>query len=152
MRTKWIPAAVLLALASVSFAQQRMTTSTAEQHIRAADMAWAKAAAAKNLNATVGFYTDDAMLLFQGIPAIKGKAGIRNQWVQEFADKNYSLTWHPEAIEVSGDLGYSRGIYDAKYTGPSGKGKSEHGKYLAIWKKVGGQWKVAVDMYNSDLE
>lgn len=152
MRVKCITIAVLLSLSILSPAQQKASHASAEQQIRAADIRWAKAAAAKDLDATLSFYTDDAVLLFQGVPTIQGKAAVRKQWVAEFADKNYSLTWHPQAIEVSGDLAYSRGLYDAKYSGPAGKGKSEHGKYLAIWKKVGGQWKVALDMYNSDSQ
>jgi len=34
---------------------------------------------------------------------------------------------------------------------PSGKTIEDHGKYVTIWKKQSGKWKVAYDIFNTDL-
>jgi ketosteroid isomerase-like protein len=56
-------------------------------------------------------------------------------------------TWKPSfaGVSVSGDLGYSYGIYELK----TGAGAvSERGNYARVWKKVNGAWKLVVDVAN----
>jgi ketosteroid isomerase-like protein len=44
------------------------------------------------------------------------------------------------------------GTYELSETDASGKPSTDKGKYLEVWKKqAGGDWKCAVDMFNSDL-
>ncbi len=54
-------------------------------------------------------------------------------------------TWTPTFADVSmsGDLGYSYGIYELREkTGAV----SEKGNYARVWKKVSGAWKLVVDV------
>jgi ketosteroid isomerase-like protein len=56
-------------------------------------------------------------------------------------------TWKPSFadVSVSGDLGYSYGIYELR--DKSGAGSvSERGNYARVWKKVSGEWKLVVDV------
>jgi ketosteroid isomerase-like protein len=57
-------------------------------------------------------------------------------------------TWTPAFADVSqaGDLGYSYGAYELrdKKTGAI----SESGNYARVWKKVGGRWRVVIDVAN----
>jgi ketosteroid isomerase-like protein len=56
-------------------------------------------------------------------------------------------TWTPSfaGVSVSGDLGYSYGIYELR--DKSGAGSvSERGNYARVWKKVNGEWKLVVDV------
>jgi ketosteroid isomerase-like protein len=54
-------------------------------------------------------------------------------------------TWKPSFAEVSvsGDLGYSYGIYELRDTVRT---VSERGNYARVWKKVNGAWKLVVDV------
>jgi len=63
---------------------------------------------------------------------------------------NYTLRWSPESGKVSGsgDMGYTWGNYSNEFLDQQGKRVVEKGKYLNIWVKQDGQWKVAVDMGN----
>ena len=63
---------------------------------------------------------------------------------------NYTLRWSPETGKVadSNDMGYTWGNYSNEYLDSQGKRVVEKGKYLNIWVKQDGQWKVAVDMGN----
>ena len=55
----------------------------------------------------------------------------------------FDLSFAPEQIVVSssGDMAMDRGTYRL---GP------ETGKYVVVWRKVDGDWKVAADIFNSD--
>jgi len=56
-------------------------------------------------------------------------------------------TWTPSFADVSmsGDLGYSYGVYELREkTGTV----SEKGNYARVWKKVNGAWKLVVDVAN----
>ena len=148
----WIVLICALALAATAAAGKSGSSNPEEQAIRAADAQWSQAASAKDLERTLSFYTDDAILPWPNAPAAVGRDAIRAVWAEEFKDPAYSLSWRMEEAVVarSGDLAYSRGSYDATYT-PGDHAVREHGKYLAVWKKQpGGAWKVAVDMYNPD--
>ena len=64
------------------------------------------------------------------------------------------IEWHPTKVDVAGagDMGYSSGVYQLSFKDPSGRTISDKGKYITIWKKeAGGKWKVAMDIFNSDL-
>ena len=56
-------------------------------------------------------------------------------------------TWTPTFADVSlsGDLGYSYGTYELREK-TGGRAVSERGNYLRVWKKVGGAWKLVVDV------
>jgi ketosteroid isomerase-like protein len=66
----------------------------------------------------------------------------------------FGVTWTSNMAEVasSGDVGYTSGTYDLHANAPDGSPFSDHGKYLTVWKKdTTGAWKVAADMFNSDM-
>jgi ketosteroid isomerase-like protein len=56
-------------------------------------------------------------------------------------------TWTPSfaGVSVSGDLGYSYGIYELREKSGA-RSVSERGNYARVWKKVGGTWKLVVDV------
>jgi ketosteroid isomerase-like protein len=56
-------------------------------------------------------------------------------------------TWTPSfaGVSVSGDLGYSYGIYELREKSGAGS-VSERGNYARVWKKVNGEWKVVIDV------
>ncbi len=56
-------------------------------------------------------------------------------------------TWTPSfaGVSVSGDLGYSYGIYELRENGGA-RAVSEKGNYARVWKKVNDEWKLVVDV------
>lgn len=134
------------------------SSSADEQAIRAADATWVQFTAAKNLEGTLSFYADDAVLLWPDAAPTVGKQAIRAVWSAGFKDPAYSLSWRIQEVVVarSGDLAYAHGSYDATYMrAPSpfepGHAVREHGKFLVVWKKQPkGAWRAAVHMYNAD--
>ena len=66
-------------------------------------------------------------------------------------DTDYTLTWEPRngAIAMSGELGYTYGIYALR---PSIKDTVIYGTYVSIWKKEkDGTWKFVLDSGNEGI-
>jgi len=119
-----------------------------EKAVRDADEAWSKAALAKDLDKTVSYYADDAIVLPPNEAALTTKDGIRNLW-KGFLDSLTSISWNTTRVEVSktGDMAVTTGTYELTMK----DGTKDHGKYCEVWKKKAGTWKVATDMFSSDL-
>lgn len=119
-----------------------------EKEVRDADDAWSKAALAKDLDKTVSYYADDAIVLPPNDASVTTKDGIRNLW-KGFLDSLQSISWKTGRVEVSksGDMAVTTGTYELT----TKDGAKDHGKYCEVWEKKGGTWKVATDMFSSDL-
>jgi ketosteroid isomerase-like protein len=65
------------------------------------------------------------------------------------AAKNEKVTWQTtgEDVSLTGDLGYTRGLYEAR-SDDSEKKLIERGNYLRIWKKQNGVLRVVLDVAN----
>ena len=121
----------------------------AEQAVRDADEQWSRAAVAKDLDRTVSFYTEGALVLPPNRPAVTTRDGIRNLW-KGFLDSLTEISWTTTRVETarSGDMAYVTGTYRMTMK----DGTKDRGKFLDVWKKqADGSWKVAVDMVNSDI-
>jgi uncharacterized protein (TIGR02246 family) len=116
------------------------------------DTALSTAVAAKDTNAVLSFYADDANLLPPGMPRADGKDAIHKVWAGVLSTPGAELTTTPgqKIISQAGDLVVDLGTYDYKAVGPKKKPKHDVGKYVTVFKQVGGQWKIQVDTWNSD--
>lgn len=110
-------------------------------------------AAAQNRDATAfgAFFAEGAVQLPPGSPPLRGRTAIQESaagLLGAGADLRF------ESLEVSvsgsGDMAFSRGRYYLTLETPAGPIRDE-GSYLEIWEKVGGEWRITVDIYNSDL-
>lgn len=154
MKTRLIVLAVVLIILIGVSALAQKKDSAAEEAIRAADQGWARVFGAKDLKASVDFCTDDAAFMAPNAPLAAGKQAISQSFAFFFTLPDIKINWHPTKIEVarSGELGYSSGVYEMNFKDPAGKPATDHGKYVTIWKKQSdGMWKVAYDIFNSDL-
>jgi ketosteroid isomerase-like protein len=123
-----------------------------ETAIRDADVAWSKAAAAKQLDSVLSYYADDASSFVDNGPIATGKQAIGNAW-QDLFTMGTIISWQPTKVEVaqSGDLGYSQGTYEQ--TSSNSKGPATKGKYVVVWKKdPAGSWKAVSEIANSDSD
>jgi uncharacterized protein (TIGR02246 family) len=122
--------------------------------IQALDEQWSAAAAKNDLEGTVAFYADDAVLLPPNAPIATDRKSIRESWAG-LLGPNTAVAWKISKVEVakSGELGYLYGTYSLAIRDPKGGAPvSDTGKLVEIWKKqADGKWKCIVDTYNSDL-
>ena len=138
----------LLSVASIGTAAEADTKA-----LRDLDAQWSAAAAAKDLDKTVSYYSDDAVVLPPNKPGAVTKEAIRASWKEDLASM-ISGSWKATRVEVakSGDMAYVSGTYEFTAKDASGNPVKDTGKYLEVWEKqADGQWKCAADIWNSDL-
>ena len=156
MNNKQVGLASLTFLVSFFFisAASAADTKAIEQALRDLDAQWSAAAAAKDLEKTISFYSENALVLPTNAPAATTKEAIRNTWKDLLASPGVAISWKTTKVEVarSGDIAYTTGTYELTVNDASGKPINDRGKYAEVWKKqTDGKWKVAVDIWNSDL-
>jgi uncharacterized protein (TIGR02246 family) len=120
-----------------------------EQTLRDVNAQWSAAAATKDLEKTVSFYSDDAIVMPPNAPAETNKEAIRRGW-KDFLDTASDISWKTTRVEIakSGDLAVLTGTYDVTMK----DGTKDHGKYCEVWEKqADGKWKCGTDMFSSDL-
>lgn len=125
--------------------------SADEQAIWELEGRWNRLIAARDLEGIVALYASDGLVMPAGSPAAQGPAAVRQVWTGLLGLPGLKATLTPLQVTVAGsrDLALDRGRYELTTTGAGGPA-TEVGKYLVVWKKVGGAWKVAADMFSSD--
>jgi len=129
------------------------TTSTAdEQAIRGQIARWHTLIKSKDSVAIAQLYTEDGAVMPPNAAIGKGRAAIAQTWAGMMNTPGFELTILPDQIVLSGsaDMAMDRGTYQLAVS-PSGKVQKDTGKYVVVWRKVGGEWKAAADIFNSDL-
>src|ERR1041385_7974336 len=91
-------------------AQVAIAAGSDEKAVRDADGAWSKAAGAKDLDKTVSYYADDAIVLPPNEQMVTTKEGIRNLW-KGLLDSLQSISWNTTRVETSkaGDMAVTTG-------------------------------------------
>lgn len=138
--------ASMLACSNAADSSQASAAATIQRE----EADWLKAIAAGQLDATVSYYGDGAVLLAPNVPIARTEVEIRRTWMQIFASVPAGATFSGETTKVevaqSGDLAYAVGTY--AFANPA----IDKGKFVDVWKKqADGSWKDVVDMINSDL-
>ena len=84
----------------------------------------------------------------EGMGPVVGQEALRASWDAFAAMEDFDVSWEPTAAFVSpdGNMAYDYGTTSA--TTPDG---TVPGKYLVVWVKVDGEWKVAADIFNSSV-
>lgn len=151
MKTRLILVAALVIIPIVivcNFPRTTRAVAFDDQAVRDADAAWSTAAGSKDVDKTVSFYSEDALVLPPNEPAVTDKEGIRKLW-SGFLDSVTSIKWRATRIEManSGEMAVLTGVYELTMK----DGSKDRGKYCEVWKKkADGTWKCAIDMFSSD--
>lgn len=99
--------------------------------------------------AVVALFTDDAQILTQHGPAVAGREGIE-QYFKDSMTPVASYDTDTEMTLVSGDLAVEQGRYRVRNIR---RGLDvEEGKYVHVWRRAGGDWKLYRIIYNTDVE
>ena len=151
MRIKLVTAVICI---TIPLASCRSSFPNLDEHraaVLTAERGWAAAARGRDLDRSVSYIADDAIMLPPGGAPVVGKAAIRDYMASGFATPGFSVTWEPEEVVVAdgGDLAYthSRSVYTVP--GPDGTIQTVHAKGVAIWRKsTDGRWRCVVDIWN----
>ena len=127
-------------------------TGVDEQAIRGHVDRWLQLVKAKDAAGIAELYANDGTVMPPNAPIGKGRAAIQQTWASMMRTPGFDLTFVPEQIIVSssGDMALDRGTYSLAVA-PDGTAQTDTGKYVVVWRKIGGEWKAAADIFNSDL-
>lgn len=117
--------------------------------IVAVETAWAAAQTAKDINALMALYADDAVSMPEGEPMLTGKAAIQKKQEADFAKPaSYaSIAFETMDVYAQGDVVTEVG--KTMYKDAAGK-VTGSGKYFAIFEKRNGKYVCIREIYNSD--
>jgi len=93
-------------------------------------------------------YTRDAKIFPNNMKIVEGE-DIKKYWVLPEGYKTSHHKIFPEEITVIDDTAYDYGYYEGKTINPEGEESSWKGKYVIVWKKEDGNWKMYLDIWNN---
>ena len=139
-------------IAYAQHASRTGDTTADEAALRAADDSFERAYHSGDLDTVVALYAEDALLMPDGAPAVRGREAIREYYRSAIAADRKAGMSNPgvlsdRAVGVSGEMGWSSG--ESTVVGPGGA-IAWRGKFLSISRKVDGRWLYVRDTWNSD--
>ena len=115
--------------------------------VQAAGKEFSAAIQAKDAAKVGALYTTDAIAFPPNSEMVNGRAAIQAYW-QGLIDQGLQAPIEVVETELDGKLGVEVG----KFTIMDSTGKTvDQGKYVVVWKKEGGSWKLYRDIWNSNM-
>ena len=130
----------------------RVDLASEAERIRIRDQERVEAEGRKDLDAILAFFAEDAVIQPPGAPAAKGREAIRKLYIDLYKEAPFvSFTSSISTLSVAqgGDIAYSTGV-DHYVLDRAGTRVEELGKYLAVWRKVDGEWRLAAGAFSGD--
>ena len=116
--------------------------------IEAANAKFSAAWAKKDAAALSALYTANATLLPPNTTHATGTEAILEFWKAAMAAAPPAVKLTSTEVEAHGDTAHEVGTYQMFAT--DGK-VVDKGKYVVVWKREGGQWKLHRDIWSSDM-
>jgi ketosteroid isomerase-like protein len=141
-----------LALSLIGCAQPSFDAAAEGQKLLARDAEWAEVAhAGQDVEKTVSYWTDDALVMPPGQPVVEGKAAIRDFVAKGFQTPGFSIHWKSEkpVFSPDGKLAYMRSTNTTTVPGPDGQTITLPGRGVTVWRlEPDGKWRCVVDLWN----
>ena len=112
---------------------------------------WAAGFNAKDCQKVASLYADDGALMPPSEPATRGRTAIEAWCKGALASGMGDMAITPVESAISGGQAFEAGTYTVSIKGASGPVMTDRGKYVTVFKLVGGQWRITYDIFNSDL-
>ena len=117
--------------------------------IVAIETAWAAAQNAKDVNALMAMYADDAVSMPDGEPMLTGKAAIQKKAEADFAKPSTYASIAFETLDVYAQGNVVTEVGKTMYKDAAGK-TTGGGKYMAVYEKRDGKYLCIREIYNKD--
>jgi ketosteroid isomerase-like protein len=138
----------------LSCSQRHFDASSEGQKLLHRDAEWADlAAAGKDVDKVVSYWSDDAVVIFPSQPVIKGKAAIRAYVNSCFQTPGFRIHWVSKdpTFSPDGKLAYMFGTDEATLPGPDGVPMTLHSRGISVWHlEADGQWRCVADVSNEE--
>lgn len=141
----------LILVGLTTFAQPKADTKTEEKAIRDLSKNWLELTKKHDFASAAALFADDGVAYGMNHDPYVGPDAIKKHFTeQDQKSPKADVNWSTERVDVSasGDMAVEYGKYNVKGLGPNGSDTDE-GKYLTVYRKVNGAWKVAADIGTS---
>lgn len=123
-----------------------------QENVRAAIEAnnrrFVAAAAKADPVAIAELYTSNAQAYPPNADIVQGRPAIQALWKSVLDSGIANVTLTTRDVESQGDLAFESGAYEMQLK----DGKSvDRGKYIVVWKRESGQWKIHQDIWNTSM-
>jgi ketosteroid isomerase-like protein len=146
----------VIALVFASCSRPHFDAASEGEKLLRRDAEWADlAAAGKDVEKVVSYWSDDAVLIFPGQAMLEGKAAIRAYVTACFQTPGFKIHWVSQKPTFSpdGKFAYMRGADEATVPGPNGSTMTLHTRGISIWRlDPEDQWRCVVDISNEAPE
>lgn len=143
---------IFIAVVSIIFIsckQQQVDIKSESEKLMQTSREWSKAAATKDVDKILSYWSDDAIVISAGEQPLKGKDAIRGMVEGSFKNPGFKISWEPISAEISnsGDMGYLLENTKMIVQDSTAKEMTLAFDAVTIWKKqADGSWKCKVDV------
>ena len=116
-----------------------------------------RAYATGDAEALAAIVADDAWQMPPNLPAVVGRAAIREFWRNAFGWGKWNFAFETQSVSANGPIAVERGKYVLRFTAspgaPAGMSSFEdRGNYLVHWRRDSdNQWRVVADAPVSEM-
>ncbi|SRR5258705_8515235 len=150
---KYFPFILILFISMIGCNSSTVDLKAEETSIMKTDSAWsALAKGGGDVNKIVSYWSDDAVVMMPGQPAVKGKEALKKMVEDSKNIPGFSISWKSSEVQFSpdGKMAYMSGENMMTMNDSTGKMMSMPGRGYTIWRKVAdGNWKCVVDIWNN---
>ena len=139
----------LLLFSSTFFAQEYSGSGEDINKILENVKNFSKAYISADYDKLTSYYSTDGKIFPANSDILVGHKAIKKRWTLSKGTKIISHKVTPKEIKVIDDYAYDYGYYK----GVSSRKKEVHyfkGTYVIVWKKVGDDWKIYLDIWNKN--
>ena len=146
--------AILVAAATSLALGQKRTDKDASRGVRnaieAANQKFIEAFNRGDTAAIAAMYSSDAKVLPPNSQTVEGRQNIQSFW-QSLITMGAKLgQLETIKVESRGDIAYEVGKYTLSIQPAGGQAVTDTGKYVVVWKRQGGGWRLAADIWNTN--
>ena len=143
---------ILIGLALLTFcscSQQKIDTKLEGEKVMQTSREWSQIASTADIEKTLSYWADDAVVMLAGQPILNGKKDVRKMVEESFKTPGFKISWEPQSVQVSenGDMAYLIEKESISMNDSTGKTMTMYSNGVTVWKKqTDGSWKNVVDV------
>ena len=105
---------------------------------------------AKDPDRIASLYTGNAMVLPPDGPVVRGQDGVRQVWASVIKDMGLrDVTLKTIDLDVQDDSACEVGQATLTLEPPGGQRATVNVKYVVVWRRFGGDWRLHRDIWNA---
>jgi len=147
--------ALIILFGLISCNGQYIDTQAEGEKLMQLSREWSKTAATGDIEKTLEYWADDAVMMLPKQRPIKGKEELRGMLQASYQMPGFKISWEPLSVSVSksGDMAYMIEKSQATINDSLGHPLTEYHQSVTIWRKeADGKWRNVVDMWNEEAK